>query len=317
MTGIARFGSFYAGGRALALDGRPSFTISFTDTASKEFSQNGLYYIEPAYVQYFEPIESNGSLPVVFLHGGGMAGVMWEQTPDGRPGWAQHFAHAGFTVNVVDNVERGRAGWVPFDDVWKDPPILRNTEEAWSLFRIGDASRFSERQPFPGQRFPVSHLDMLGAQQVPRWLSNNPLAIQTFAAVLKRIGPCTVIAHSHGGYIALKAACLCPGTVQKMVLVESSGFASQDELPTLRGASFLFVYGDNLNATPLWRDLVRQAQDFRNGLAAQGAQADWLEMPREGVRGNSHMLMMDDNSEAVAEKISRWVLAPRDARPGL
>lgn len=308
MTDIARFGSFYVGGRDVVLEGRPTFTIAFTDTASKEFSQNGRYHLEPAYVQYFEPVESNGALPVVFLHGGGMAGVMWEQTADGRPGWAQHFVHAGFTVNVVDNVERGRAGWVPFDDIWKGPPILRNTEEAWSLFRIGDAAKFEERKPFPGQRFPVDCLQSLETQQVPRWLSNNPLAIQTFAAVLKRIGPCTVVAHSHGGYIATKAACLCPDVVKKMVLVESSGFPTESELAALHNASFLFVYGDNLDATPLWRDLMRQVREFRGHLEALGAKTTWLEMPKEGIRGNSHMLMMDDNSADIADRICRWIL---------
>lgn len=307
MTGIARFGSFYVGGRDLVLDGRPSFPIAFTDTARQQYNPNGLYHVEQAYVQYFEPAEPSGALPVVFLHGGGMAGVMWEQTADGRPGWAQHFVHAGFSVNVVDNVERGRAGWVPFDDVWPGPPILRNAEEAWSLFRIGDAAQFAQRQPFAGQRFPVAHLQVLAAQQVPRWLSNNPLAIQTFAAVLQRIGPCTVVAHSHGGYIALKAACLSPGTVQNMVLVEGSGFPAQDELPLLRGTSFLFVYGDYLDATPLWCDLVQQAKTFRQGLQAQGTATRWMELPQEGIRGNSHMLMMDDNSDAVAERVCAWL----------
>lgn len=51
---------------------------------------------------------ANDALPVVSPHGGGMTGVMWEQSPGGRPGGARHMAHAGFTVNVVGNVERGR-----------------------------------------------------------------------------------------------------------------------------------------------------------------------------------------------------------------
>lgn len=308
MTAIARFGSFFVGGRELVLEGRPTFRIAFTDTASKEFSQNGLYHIEQAYVQYFEPVEKNGALPLVLLHGGGMTGTMWEQTPDGRPGWAQHFVHAGFTVNVVDNVERGRAGWVPFDDVWAGRPILRSTEEAWSLFRIGDESDFGQRQAFEGQRFPVDRLDVLETQQVPRWLSNNPVAIRTFAAVLRKIGPCAVVAHSHGGYIALKAACTCPGLVKKMVLVESSGFAGEDELPSLRDASFLFVYGDYLGATPLWQDLTEQGVSFRRKLEALGTPTRWLELPQEGIRGNSHLPMMDDNSEQVADRIGKWLM---------
>jgi pimeloyl-ACP methyl ester carboxylesterase len=308
MTDIARFGSFYVGGRDLVLRGRPVSTISFTDTASKEYDPNGLYHIEQAYVQYFEPVRKRSPLPVVFLHGGGMTGTMWEQTPDGRPGWAQRFVHAGFTVNVVDNVERGRAGWTPFDDVWAGPPILRNTEEAWSLFRIGDEGRFDERRPFEGQRFPVEHLDVLETQQVPRWLSNNPLAIQAFSAVLDRIGPCTVIAHSHGGYIALKAAAMCPHLVKNMVLVESSGFLAQDELPVLRDTAFLFLYGDNLDATPLWQSLMKQAAAFRQGLEKAGARVRWDEMPQRGVYGNSHMLMMDNNSDAIADGVCEWLL---------
>ena len=311
MTGIARFGSFYVGGRDLVLSGRPTFEIAFTDTATKNFDPNGLYRVEQAYVQYFEPIEHGGCLPLVLLHGGGMAGTMWEQTPDRRSGWAQYFVHDGFTVNVVDNVERGRAGWVPFNDVWEGPPILRNAEEAWSLFRIGDAAHFEERRAFPGQRFPVRDLQMLVAQQVPRWLTNNPLSIRTFASVLQEIGPCAVVAHSHGGYIALKAASACPGIVKQMVLVESSGFVGRDEASSLRGTSLLFVYGDHLGATSLWRDLVRQAQAFRGHLTELGVASTWLEMPKEGVRGNSHMLMMDDNSDLIAARIANWLRETR------
>lgn len=308
MTGIARFGSFYAGGRRLVVEGRPTRTISFTDTASMTYDPNGLYHIEQAYVQYFVPEQPNGGLPVVFLHGGGMTGAMWEQTPDGRAGWAQHFVKAGFTVNVVDNVERGRAGWTPFEDVWPGPPIVRNTQEAWGLFRIGAAECFPQRQPFAGQRFPVDCLDELAMGAVPRWLSNNPAAIQAFGAVLDRVGPCAVVSHSHGGYIALQAASTRPDIVQAMVLLEPSGFLSGDALRAMDGTEFLFVYGDNLDATPLWCDLMREAAAFRHELERAGARVDWWEMARRGVRGNSHLLMMDDNSDAIAGDIAAWLL---------
>jgi hypothetical protein len=32
-----------------------------------------------------------------------------------------------------------------------------------------------------------------------------------------------------------------------------------------------------------------------------------MELPQEGIRGNSHMLMMDDNSDAVAERVCAWL----------
>ena len=43
---------------------------------------------------------------------GGLTGACWETTPDGRPGWLHNFLSAGFAVYVLDNVERGRSGFV-------------------------------------------------------------------------------------------------------------------------------------------------------------------------------------------------------------
>lgn len=118
-----------------------------------------------------------------------------------------------------------------------------------------------------------------------------------------------MVAHSHGGYIALKAAALRPELVKNMVLVESSGFLAQDELPALRDTAFLFLYGDNLDATPLWQSLMKQAAAFRQGLEKAGARVRWDEIPQRGVYGNSHMLMMDNNSDAIADSICEWLLA--------
>jgi pimeloyl-ACP methyl ester carboxylesterase len=67
-----------------------------------------------------------------------------------------------------------------------------------------------------------------------------------------------VVAHSHGGYIALKAASARPELVKKMALVESSGFLTPEELSVLRDTSLFILYGDNLDAIAekiCWRRL--------------------------------------------------------------
>src|SRR5690606_36645472 len=125
---LADFGSFFAGGRPVRIAGEPTRTVAFTRTASLPYDPNGHYHFEQAYVQYFIPARRRQPLPLVLLHGGGMSGAMWETTPDGRPGWLQHFLALGHAVYVVDNVERGRAGWAPFDSVWPERPIIRSAE---------------------------------------------------------------------------------------------------------------------------------------------------------------------------------------------
>lgn len=305
---MVRFGSFYVGGRQIRISGESARTISFTQSARYEYDPNGLFHIEQAYVQFFIPAEQRCALPLVMLHGGGMCGTMWEQTPDGREGWAQCFVEQGFAVHVIDNVERGRAGWAPFPGVWPDAPIVRSAEEAWSLFRFGAACDFDARRAFDEQRFPVEHLDAFIRMTVPRWLSNNDTAVDSLCAALNRIGPCLLMAHSQGGEVAFRAATRFPDLVRGIVAIEPSGFCRTEEIAVLGASACLFVYGDYLDATPTWKMLTCNGLEFRNSLVRAGIEAEWWELPRLGISGNSHMLMMDDNSSDIAREVANWLL---------
>lgn len=309
---LADFGSFYVGGRQVRIEGKPTRDIAFTKTASITYDPNGTYHIEQAYVQYFIPARQTHPLPIVMLHGGGMTGTMWERTPDGRPGWLHDFLRMGHAVYVVDNVERGRAGWMPFQEVWPDAPILRSAEEAWSLFRIGAANDYAARKPFPDQKFPVAHFDEFIQHAVPRWVGNNDAALRGFCAVLDRVGPCVVMAHSHGGEVAFRAARERPALVRSVVAIEPSGFASE-EGGDMAEQSVLLVYGDYLDATPLWKRLTAAGADYARHLAEEGKTVGYLALPSMGAPGNSHFPMMDINSGDIAAWISDWVL--RHCRP--
>lgn len=306
---IARFGSFYAGGRQVRIAGQPTRTIAFTKTASLHYDPNGLYHFEQTYVQYLIPAKLRHPLPLVLLHGGGMTGAMWEHTPDGRTGWVQAFLRHGHAVYVVDNVERGRAGWAPFSQVWPEQPVIRTAEESWSLFRLGAAGDFPARRGFPGLRFPLAAFDTFIRQAVPRWLGNNDTALEGFCAALDVIGPCLVLAHSHGGEVAYRALHRRPSLVRGVVGIEPSGFAEADDPEAVSGKPFLFVYGDYLDATPLWQTLARRGREYGGRLRAQGGRVDDWRLAEMGVTGNSHMLMMDDNSDDIAARISAWIVA--------
>ena len=53
------------------------------------------------YVEKLEPQSVTQPFPIVFVHGGGMTGTNFLNTPDGRPGWADEFMNAGFVVRSV------------------------------------------------------------------------------------------------------------------------------------------------------------------------------------------------------------------------
>lgn len=308
MIRLAGFGSYHTEGRAITVAGESLRTIRFTASTSYDYDPNGRFWIEQAYVQWFEPAAPRFPLPLVLLHGGGMSGAMWETTPDGRPGWLHRFLEAGFPVHVVDNVERGRAGFAAQPGVWPDPPIIRSQEEAWTLFRFGRAEDFAARRPFPGLRFPVAQLDAFSRQFVPRWTSTGPAHIRALGDVVARTGPCIVLCHSQGGEAALTVAAGRPDLVRAVVALEPSGFPTGDSSPGAGPLPLLIVLGDNLDATPTWTGLEQRILAFGRARRDAGGEVRVLSLPEQGIRGNSHMLMMDDNSDAIAGRVVDWLL---------
>ena len=46
-----------------------------------------------------------------------------------------------------------------------------------------------------------------------------------------------------------------------------------------------------------------------SALKQQGGVADEIDLPQAGIVGNSHMIMMDRNSDEVAKLVDDWMVA--------
>ncbi|MBT6138304.1 MAG: hypothetical protein HOH65_12600 [Rhodospirillaceae bacterium] len=309
---LAGFGSFHVGGRVHDVRGEPVRRINFTPTAALDHDPNGRFTVEQAYVQYFIPEQQREAPPLLLVHGGGLTGAMWETTPDGRPGWLHHFLDAGFATYVIDNVERGRSGFPVDETVWDGKPIARSDREAWSLFRFGRDADFEARIPLPGQRFPLAHYDALLASFVPRWTSTTQVQVAGLIAAMERIGPCTLVCHSHGGDIGSRAAMARPDLVAGFVSVEGTGFPPADAITpeTVAGKPWLYLMGDYLDLTPLWQGLEVATRETVERLVAAGGSAEYLDLPEHGFPGSTHMMMMDENSDEIARWLVRRLVTP-------
>jgi hypothetical protein len=121
-------GSFHVGGRLVEISGKPVKEVAFTPGGvPAKIDPNGTYQVEQMYVQYFLPAIEKGKYPLLMWHGGGLTGVTYETTPDGREGWLNYFLRKGWAVYNSDAVERGRAGWAQYPDIFKGEPIFLTT----------------------------------------------------------------------------------------------------------------------------------------------------------------------------------------------
>ncbi len=304
-------GSFYIGGEPIEITGKQPIPVKFSDTTPEFINDpNGTHFIGQAYVQYFIPEHPKSNIPIVFIHGGGMCGSIWETTPDGRDGWLNHFLTAGWPCYIVDNVERGRAGWSPEFLSRYGMPTTRSQLECWSLFRFGAEHTFPTREPFANQRFPVEVLDNFSSYLVPRWTETGELATKALTALLDKIGPAVLLCHSSGSSPVLDAAIQVPGLTQSLILIEPSGLLRDEkEIESLRQIPMLLVSGCYLDEFPLWQELERQYSRLQKTAEKKGMDFKWLRLGKMGLNGFSHMLMMDRGNEEISAIINHWLMS--------
>jgi pimeloyl-ACP methyl ester carboxylesterase len=310
---IRDIASFHVGGRIVELSGLPARDIVISAGAPPlRLDPNGHFHVEQMYAQVVRLQEPRARHPLVLAHGGGLTGVTYETTPDGRPGWQMAFLRAGHDVVVTDAMERGRSGWARFPEILEGEPLFRTMGEGWDLFRVGPRDGWhidpARRRAFPDTRFPVAAWNRFAMQAVPRWPTTDRQVQAAYDALVQRIGPCVLLVHSQGGNFGFNAALNAPDLVRAVIVVEPSGAppASADAA-RVRGIPHLVVWGDHFADSPFWQEIRRGIERWQGQIRDAGGIADTIDLPAEGIRGNSHMVMMDTNGDEVARRIDAWM----------
>lgn len=313
---IKEIGSYHVGGRTAVLDGLPKKEVRFTPTQPPTIlDPNGEFEVEQMYAHYTLVSDhvKRGAYPLIMIHGGGLSGVTWETKPDGKPGWQMFFLRNGYDVYVVDAVERGRASWARYPEIFKSEPVFRTKKEAWELFRFGPSYTVgaAQRDAYADTQFPVERFDQFMKQGVPRWVTNDAPTQAAYNALVEKACPCILMPHSQGSTFAYNAALKYPNLVKAVVGIEPSGALdpTKTDLTPLKNIPMLFVWGDKIRETPRWGGIVGPLKTMITALKSQGGVADEIDLPSVGVRGNSHMIMMDRNSDDVAKLVNGWMVS--------
>ena len=274
-------GSFHVGGGLVRLTGMPVRQLSsIRGGPTHTTDSDGELAAGQMYAQYVRLAEPRGRLPVLMWHGGGMSGVNWETTPDGRDGWQMLFLRAGLDVFVCDAVERARASWATYPQVYTGEPFFRTAREAWEVtFRFGPAGSWdsdpARRRAHPGLRFPVGAIDQFMKQSQPRSATMPP---RTGAGPRKS-------AQRNSAAAAAPELCVGLGRVGR-----TRGVEHHDRHQLRRGVAS-----------------VPNVRRWHQALIDADVNADWLDLPAREIRGNSHAMMMDDNHEQIAELVLGWL----------
>lgn len=310
---LKQMGSFHIGGRDVVIAGKPVREVVFTPGGvPAKVDPNGVYSVEQMYVQYFIPAKERGRYPLLLWHGGGLTGVTYETTPDGREGWLNYFVKRGWAVYNSDAVERGRSGWAMFPDILRGEPVFLTKKDPYERFRIGggagsyDEDR-SRRKVLPGNQFPVEAYEQFVRQNVPRWTTTDPAIIAAYTALVDKVCPCVVLVHSQSGLFGASVAEARPDKVKALIMVEPANGGDVNKAANLRNTPVLAIYGDYIDQDARWPKIRAIGYGYYDAVRKAGGSVDVVNLPQIGIRGNSHMLMMDKNSDQIADLIQKWL----------
>jgi pimeloyl-ACP methyl ester carboxylesterase len=310
---VKEMGNFYIGGQEMRISGQPLVDVSTTagmPVAKRD--PNGEFEMNQMYVEYVKLAHPKAKYPIIFVHGGGLSGTTWENGPDGHPGWIQYFLNAGYNVYEPDAVERGRSSWSQF---YKGQPLFRPKREIWELFRIGPDGSYNadpaKRKAYPGTQFPVAYLDNLSKQMIPRWTTNDAATQKDYDLLVDKVCPCIVIVHSQGGNFGYNMLMHNPAKVEMLVLLEPSGAPNpqKDDKAAEAKSPIATVWGDHLDTSKYWPAYQKASANWRAAVQGAGGTFDWIELPKLGITGNTHMMMQDRNSDQVAGVVQKWLKA--------
>jgi pimeloyl-ACP methyl ester carboxylesterase len=308
-------GSFFVGGEK----------VEQTQGELGNLGPGGRITINQMYVRYMVPQGGDGNVPVVMVHGATLTGKSWETTPDGRMGWDEYFVRKGHPVYVPDQVGRGRSGFnqAVFNNVraGSAPPANQpawprfSDESVWPNFRFG----LKPGVDFPDSQFPVAAVDELAKQGVPdgnRGLPTPTPTIKALSDLAIQLNGAVLMGHSQSGSFPLEAALLNPAATKGLVLVEPGSCPASytdKQIKALATVPILVVFGDHrdtptgLPSLPSWQARFEACQALIGRLGAAGGQAQMLNPPDRGIRGNSHMIMQDRNNLQIADLILHWI----------
>ncbi|KAL1798108.1 hypothetical protein ACET3X_002145 [Alternaria dauci] len=185
------------------------------------------YMLNQIYVEKLTPPNPTQEYPLVFMHGTGQTGTNFLETPDGRKGWASFFLSCGYTVYLSDQPSRGRSPWLTTTGTMasSSTALIERLFTSPSSHDIWPQSKLHTQWPGTGKvGDPI--FDAFYAAQV-QYQADNIISeaenAKAYTALLDKIGPAHVIAHSQAGAYGWRVGDLRPQLVKSIVALEPAG----------------------------------------------------------------------------------------------
>lgn len=303
------------------------------------------FHGDHGYAQYFIP-EKSRNYPLIMWHGMGQSGRSYESRPDGGEGFMALLPRHNWSVYIVDQPRRGRAGRTiapPYDA--QAISTMARESGVWNAFRNGIWEVGGRPSLFPGVQLPSdpASIEQFFRQQTPATGEAQPREEmgRTMAELLAQTGPGVLITHSASGVFGWMTALAAPeGTLKAIVAYEPGQtilpegetpvdvpfgnaqanermrvqIVPAEEFDKLTKFPIMVVYGDNIAKEPseifnadVWRISSIRARQFVDTVNKRGGDARFVSLPEIGISGNTHAPFADLNNGEIAAHLENFL----------
>jgi hypothetical protein len=250
--------------------------------------------------------------------------LAWKRRWDGGEGFQSIFVRRGYPVYIWDGPRVGRANWGCIETTYT--PDARADQRNFIAWRLGlSYPNWFDVVQFPKDDPEAWEQAMRARYQEFDTVANAQLESDAAAALADRIGPTVALTNSAGGLRALLTA-LKSSNIKGIVAYENVGWVYPqgegpdepegpfgpvevplEEFRKLTRLPMQMVWGDNIEASEVYRARLGRSRQFVELVNKYGGQAEMLLLPEVGLRGNTHLPFADLNNVAVADQLSKFL----------
>lgn len=127
---------------------------------------------------------------------------------------------------------------------------------------------------------------------------------EALVELLEKTGPAILVVHSASGSTGLEATRMRPDLVKAIVAVEIVGSPTDadDIRKNFTDKQFIGVFGDHFDVRPM-AGRHEACETTARLINEAGGQAEVIWLPKLGIRGNTHLLMQDNNNDVIAKML--------------
>jgi hypothetical protein len=140
--------------------------------------------------------------------------------------------------------------------------------------------------------------------------------VPALSSLAQRLNGTILMSHSQSGIYPFQTAALNTAGIAAIVSIEPGACpAATGDLKPYLGMPIMVLWGDYVDQAPRWAPRLKACREFAEAANRAGGQVTNYVLPEHGIRGNSHMLMQDDNSLELAGLVLDWIRKNVPARP--